>query len=95
MTAVAQVLADLPDWLDLDFTRTAAAVLAIVAVVLLLAIVFTVRSIGMKIAAIVLLGGAVFGLLHYRQTLDNCDKNGCACELLGEDLKGGGCTPAP
>jgi hypothetical protein len=39
-----------------------------------------------------MLGASVFGLLHYRQQLDRCDKNGCPCKFLGEELKGGGCA---
>ncbi len=87
----ASVVGSLPDWLDLHFARNATAVLAIVAVVLLLIVVFTVRSVATRLIVVVLLGVAVFGLLHYRQTLNHCDKSGCECSLFGSDLKGGGC----
>jgi hypothetical protein len=83
--------ASLPDWLDLHFARNATAVLAIVALVLLLVVVFTVRSVATRLIVVALLGVAVFGLLHYRQTLDHCNKAGCECSLFGSDLKGGGC----
>jgi hypothetical protein len=46
------------------------------------------------VLVLVLLGAAVAGLLHYRQTLVDCDKQGCACKLFGEDVKGGGCGSA-
>jgi hypothetical protein len=95
VAAIAPVLAELPDWLDLDFARTAAGVLAIVAVVVLLVTVFMVRSVAVRVMVVVLMGAAVFGLMRYRETLDHCDKAGCPCELFGEDLEGGGCVPAP
>ena len=85
------MLADLPSWLSVDFARNAAGVLAIVSVVVVLIVMFLVRSVATRVVAMLLLGGAVFGLLHYRTALENCDKNGCACKLLGENLKGGGC----
>ena len=49
----------------------------------------------MRIVVVLLLGASVVGLLHYRQTLDHCDKSGCACKFFGEDLKGGGCAATP
>ena len=51
-----------------------------------------VRSVATRLIVVIVLGTAVFGLLHYRQQLDDCDKHGCTCTLFGEDLKGGGCT---
>ena len=90
--AVAGLLGSLPDWLDLDFARTSAGVLAIIGLILVVVIIFMVRSVATRLIAVVLLGAAVFGLLHYRQQLNDCDKNGCSCTFLGEDLKGGGCS---
>jgi hypothetical protein len=55
-------------------------------------IVFMARSIATRLVAVLLLGTAVFGLLHYRQQLTDCEKHGCACTLFGEELKGGGCN---
>jgi hypothetical protein len=78
--------------MDVDFLRTAAGALVIVAIFVLLFAVFMVKSIGTRVLVIVLLGAAVAGLLRYRETLDHCDKNGCACKLFGEDVKGGGCS---
>jgi hypothetical protein len=95
VAAIAPVVAELPDWLDVDFARTAAGILAIVAVVVLLITVFTVRSLAVRLAVVVLMGAAVFGLMRYRETLDHCDKTGCPCELFGEDLEGGACVPTP
>ena len=85
------VASSLPDWLDLHFARNATLVLALIAVIILLVVVFTVRSVATRLIVVVLLGVSVFGLLHYRQTLDHCNKAGCQCELFGSDLKGGGC----
>lgn len=87
----AMLVGSLPDWLDLHFARNATALLALVSVVLLLVVVFTVRSVAARLIVVLLLGVAVFGLLHYRQTLDHCNKAGCECSFFGSDLKGGGC----
>jgi hypothetical protein len=84
----------LPDWLDLDFARTGAAALAILALIVVVVIIFLVRSFATRLVAVIILGTAMFGLLHYRQQLDDCDKHGCSCTLFGEDLRGGGCAPS-
>jgi hypothetical protein len=89
------MLGELPSWLDLQFAKTASGVLVIVALILLVLAIFMVRSIGVRVVIIVLLGASVVGLLHYRQQLDHCDKSGCECKFFGEDLKGGGCASAP
>ena len=43
-------------------------------------------------SAIVVIGAAVFGLVHYRHTLDHCDKAGCSCVLFGQTVQGGNCS---
>jgi hypothetical protein len=86
-------LAELPDWLDVDFALNAALVLTVVAVLIVLFTLFFARSLMVRVLVIVLMGGAVFGLLHYRSELENCDKFGCPCRFLGEDLPGGACVP--
>jgi hypothetical protein len=87
------VLAELPDWLDVDFARTGAAVLAAVAVVCVLLAVFFARSMILRVIVIVAMGAAIFGLLNYRNALGECDKfGGCPCTFFGEDLEGGNCT---
>ncbi len=88
------VVGALPSWFDVAFVTKATAVLAVVAVILLLLVMFLVRSVAVRLVTIVLLGAAVFGLLHYRSELTHCDTNGCPCSLFGEDLKGGDCTPS-
>jgi hypothetical protein len=90
--AVAGLLGSLPEWLDLDFARTSAGALAILGLILVVVVIFMVRSVATRLIAVVVLGAAVFGLLHYRQQLTDCDKHGCACTLFAEELKGGGCT---
>jgi hypothetical protein len=87
------LVGELPTWLDVDSARTGAAVLAFVAIVLIVVVMFVVRSVLARVLAVLVLGGAVFGLLHYRSVLADCTKNGCPCTFLGEDLPGGGCTP--
>jgi hypothetical protein len=91
---VVELVASLPSWVDVDFLRTALGVMALVAIVAVLVSVFMIRSIGARVLVLVLLGAAVAGLLHYRQTLVDCDKQGCACKFFGEDVKGGGCGSA-
>jgi hypothetical protein len=81
----------LPSWADAHFLRTTAGVLAVVSIVLLLVAVFMIRSIGVRVLIVVLLGAAVAGLLRYRETLDHCDKSGCACKLFGANVRGGSC----
>jgi hypothetical protein len=91
---VVPLLANLPAWANVDFLRTAVGVMALVAIVAVLVAAFMIRSIGTRVLVLVVLGAAVAGLLHYRQTLVDCDKHGCACTLFGEDVKGGGCGSA-
>jgi hypothetical protein len=87
-------LAELPDWLDVDFARSAAAVLAAIAVVIVLLALFFARSLLVRVIVITTMGAAIFGLLSYRNELGKCDTNGgCACTLFGEDLSGGNCVP--
>jgi len=86
------VLGNLPSWFDVEFTQTAAAVISVALVVVLLIVMIRVRSLGVRIVAVVLVGSAVFGLMHYRSVLKDCDTNGCECKLFGEDLKGGACS---
>ena len=88
------ILAELPDWLDVDFARSAAAVLAAVAVMIVVLALFFARSLLLRVIVITAMGAAIFGLLSYRNELGNCDKNGgCPCTFFGEDLNGGNCTP--
>jgi hypothetical protein len=86
------VIADLPTWMDAQFLRSVSGTLVVVSVLLALVLMFVVRSIGTRIVALVVLGAAVFGLVHYRQTLERCDKIGCECKLLGENVQGGNCS---
>ena len=78
--------------MDAQFLRSASGALVIAAVLLVVILLFAVKSIGTRLVAIVLLGAAVFGLVHYRQTLDRCNKSGCRCVLLGQTVQGGNCS---
>jgi hypothetical protein len=86
------VLGSLPTWLDVSFVRVASGVLAVASVVLVVVAISFIRSVGTRLVIVAMLGAAVFGLMHYRDQLDHCDKQGCPCKFLGEDLKGGGCA---
>ena len=88
-------VATLPTWLDFEFVRTATGVLAVIAVIVAVVAICSLRSVGTRIVITVAMAASVVGLLHYRDTLDNCDKNGCECKFLGENLAGGGCSAQP
>jgi hypothetical protein len=85
------VLADLPNWMDVQFLRSASGTLVVVSLLLALVAMFVVKSIGTRLVAILLLGAAVFGLVHYRQTLDHCNQTGCSCKLFGQTVQGDNC----
>ena len=78
--------------MDAQFLRSAAGTLVVVSLLLVLVAMFTVKSVGTRLVAIALLGAAVFGLVHYRQTLDHCSKTGCPCKLLGQTVQGDRCS---
>ena len=78
--------------MDAQFLRTVSGTLVLVSILLALVLMFMVRSIGTRIVALVVLGSAIFGLVHYRQTLERCDRIGCECKLLGENVQGGNCS---
>ena len=86
------MIAELPSWVDAEFLRDVSGTLVIVSIVLALILMFVVRSVGTRLLALVVLGAAVFGLVHYRQTLEHCDKIGCECKLLGETVRGDNCS---
>ena len=86
------MLGDLPTWMDFEFVKTATGVAAILAVIAAVVVLCTIRSLATRLLLVALLGASLVGLLHYRETLTNCDKHGCACKFLGEDLEGGGCS---
>ena len=70
--------------MDAEFLRTASGTLVVLALLLALVLAFVVRSVGTRLVALVMLGAAVFGLAHYRQTLEHCDQPGSSCRLFGE-----------
>ena len=76
----------------MQFLRTASGATAIVAVLLVLVLLFVVRSIVLRVVSILLVGAAVFGLVHYRETLQRCAQHGCQCKLFGQDVPGDNCS---
>ena len=74
--------------MDAELLRNASGLLVIAAVLVALVLLFVVRSVGTRLVAIVLLASAVFGLVHYRQTLEHCDRAGNSCRLFGEVVQG-------
>jgi len=78
--------------MDVQFLRTASGTIAIAAVLVAIVMLFVIRSILFRVLSIVLVGAAVFGLVHYRQTLERCAKQGCECKLLGQRVPGGNCS---
>jgi hypothetical protein len=89
---MAFVSGTLPSWMDAQFLRSVSGTLVVVSVLLAVVLTFVVRSVGTRLVAILLLGAAVFGLVHYRQTLEHCGKTGCECKLLGQVVRGGNCS---
>jgi hypothetical protein len=87
-----RMIAELPSWMDAQFLRDLSGTLVLVSILLALVLMFVVRSVGTRLVSLMLLGAAVFGLVHYRQTLERCDKIGCECKLLGEDVQGDNCS---
>jgi hypothetical protein len=83
------VIADLPDWADVQFLQSVSGALAIGAILLILVFLFVIRSIARKVFVILVIGACVFGLVHYRQTLEHCNDKGCSCKLFGETVVGG------
>jgi len=86
------VVGILPGWMDAQFLQNASGILICVAILLALVLMFFVRSIGTRIVALVVIGAAIFGLAHYRQTLEHCGQVGCECKLLGESIQGDRCS---
>jgi hypothetical protein len=78
---------------DLEFVQTATGVLAVLCIVVTVVVLCSVRSVGTRLVVVALMAASLVGLIYYRDTLDDCDKNGCACVLFGENLEGGGCAP--
>ena len=89
---IRPMIADLPTWMDAHFLRNASGALVVAAFLLALILLAVLKSVGTRLVAVALLGAAVFGLVHYRQTLDRCDTKGCACVLLGQTVQGGNCS---
>ena len=75
--------------MDAQFLRSASGTLVVVGLLLALVLVFVVRSVGTRLVSILLIGAAVFGLVHYRQTLERCDQAGGSCRFFGEVVHGG------
>jgi disulfide bond formation protein DsbB len=89
------VIADLPNWADVQFLRSASGAFVVGGVLLALVLLFAIRSITRKLFAILVIGACIFGLVHYRQTLEHCNDKGCACKLFGQTVVGGRkCTNA-
>jgi len=82
------VAGELPKWIDAPFLRSASGTLVVLGVLLALVLVFVARSVGTRLVSILLIGAAVFGLVHYRQTLEHCDQAGSTCRFFGEVVHG-------
>ena len=89
------MIADLPDWADVQFLQSVSGGLVVGGVLLVLVFLFAIRSITRKLFVIVVIGACVFGLGHYRQTLEHCNDKDCSCKLFGQTVVGGrNCTNA-
>ena len=89
------MIAKLPDWADVQFLQSVSGALVIGAALLVLVLLFAIRSITRKVFVILVIGACIFGLVHYRQSLDHCNDKGCSCKLFGQTVVGGrNCTSA-
>ncbi len=79
-----------PDWLDAEFLRSASTAGVFVVCVLLLVVIFWVRSLATKLLLLVLLAAGAFGLFVYRDDLKQCAST-CDCSFLGDHISSEGC----
>jgi len=85
------VIAALPTWVDVQFLRQLSGTLVVVALLIVVVLMFVLRSLATKLVIIVMIAAAVFGLVHYRQTLENCGTGGCSCVLFGQQVHAPNC----
>jgi hypothetical protein len=85
------VIADLPNWVDTKFLESMTGTFVLIAVLVVLVLLFVVRSVARKVLTIVVIGLAVAGVVRYHQTLQRCDDKGCACKLFGESVPSDKC----
>ena len=85
------MIAVLPNWVDVKFLESASGTLVLAAVLLALVLLFVLRSVARKVVSLVVIGAAVFGLVHYRQTLEHCDQKSCSCKLFGQAVRSDNC----
>ena len=83
------VISALPDWADVQFLQSVSGFLIVGGILLVLVFLFVIRSIARKLFVILVIGVSIFGLVHYRQTLEHCNDKGCSCKLFGETVVGG------
>jgi hypothetical protein len=85
------VIADLPSWVDVEFLHQLSGTLVVVALLLVVVLMFVLRSLATKLVLILMVAAAVFGLVHYRQTLEKCGPGGCSCVLFGQKVHAPNC----
>ena len=85
------MVADLPKWVDVQFLRELSGTLVVVGILLAVVLMFALRSLGAKLLAVLMIAAAVAGLAHYRQTLEHCGADGCACVLFGQPVHADNC----
>lgn len=79
----------------MQFLQSVSGALVVGAILLVFVSLFAIRSITRKLFTFLVIGACVFGLVHYRQTLEHCNDKGCSCKLFGETVVGGqNCTNA-
>ena len=81
----------MPTWVDVQFLRQLSGTLVVGALLLVVVLMFIIRSLASRLVLIVLIAAAVFALVHYRQTLEHCGTDGCSCVLFGQQVHAPNC----
>ena len=85
------MIADLPSWVDVQFLRDTSGTVVVVAILLAVVLMFVIRSLTSKVIAVLLIAVLVGTLVHYRETLERCGTDGCACVLFGQPVHNDRC----
>ncbi len=85
------MIADLPNWVDVQFLRDTSGTIVVASVLVAVVLMIVLRSLTTKVVAVLLIAAAVFALAHYRDTLQRCGPDGCACVLFGHPVHNDNC----
>ena len=75
----------------MQFLRDTSGTVVVGAILLAVVLMFVLRSLFTKLVIVVLIAAAVATLVHYRETLQRCGPDGCACVLFGQPVHNDNC----